>query len=136
MDDRSDVITIVRDLRSEWTPLLDRSAICQADTLLDEARSADSDRVREIENELLGVMAKTTESRSLIRRYLTAEGLESRWAYDPLSGDPPPLPAGTLVVCPIDPTHCRKHLRQKGQRLYCAEHDVLLVSADSVPSKE
>jgi hypothetical protein len=136
MDDKPDVITIVRDLRSEWIPLLDSGAIRQADTLLDEARSADSDRVHEIEDELLGVIAKTAESRALIRQHLTAKSVESRWAYNPLSGDPPPLPAGTLVVCPTDPTHCRKYLRQKGQRLYCAEHDVQLVPTDAVPSKE
>jgi hypothetical protein len=56
--------------------------------------------------------------------------------YEPPAGGPGEVAAGTPMVCPVDPAHYRRRLRQKGQRLFCREHGVALVPADSLPPKE
>jgi hypothetical protein len=38
--------------------------------------------------------------------------------------------AGTLMVCPKDPTHYSKYLRMAGQQMTCPVHNVSLVPAD------
>jgi len=55
--------------------------------------------------------------------------------FIPLPGEPDPIPAGTMMVCPVDPAHYRKLLRQKGQRLYCPEHQVELVPEDRLSAR-
>jgi hypothetical protein len=37
------------------------------------------------------------------------------------------VPAGTLMVCPEDPTHYSRRLHAKGQVLFCPRHGVRLV---------
>lgn len=136
MTDSSDVIRVLRELRSEWVPLLDRSDIPRADALLDEALTADSDRVREIENEILKVVEQTPQAQSFLGERLPTERIGPVRVYYPVAGDSVPVPVGTLMVCPIDPSHNRRYLRQAGQVLRCAEHNVQLVPADSATSKE
>jgi hypothetical protein len=55
--------------------------------------------------------------------------------YSPPDGEHTP-PTSTLMVCPEDPTHYRKRLRQKGKTLFCPEHGVSLVPADSIEAEE
>jgi hypothetical protein len=40
------------------------------------------------------------------------------------------------MVCPEDPDHYQRRLRQKGQKLFCPAHGKTLVSAGSLPSQE
>ena len=136
MTDRSDVIRIVRGLRSEWAPLLPQSDVSRADALLDQAHTADPDGVGQIENELLRVLAQTPQTQSLLGQHLTPKGLELLRTYSSPPGEGTGIDAGTLMVCPKDPSHCRKRLRARGQILYCAEHKVQLVPADSIEPKE
>ncbi len=47
--------------------------------------------------------------------------------FEFLPGGGGDVPAGTLMVCPEDPTHYRRRLHQKGQVLICPQHGVRLV---------
>lgn len=49
--------------------------------------------------------------------------------FEPLPGEPSPVPPGTLMVCPEDPAHYRRRLQYAGQVFHCPEHDVPLVPA-------
>jgi hypothetical protein len=47
-------------------------------------------------------------------------------------GDEWEIPAGTVMVCPKNPSHYRMRLQFVGQRLRCPEHDVDLVPEESI----
>jgi hypothetical protein len=46
------------------------------------------------------------------------------------AGPPVPIPPGTRVCCPVDPTHLIARLRRKGQR--CPQHNARLVPCDLI----
>ncbi|HHH41311.1 MAG TPA: hypothetical protein ENK56_04830 [Chloroflexi bacterium] len=54
--------------------------------------------------------------------------------YQQLPGGPDDVPAGTVMVCPVNPSHCRKRLQYAGQRLRCPQHKVDLVPEWEVKS--
>ena len=54
--------------------------------------------------------------------------------YERLPGEEEPIPAGTLMVCPVDPSHYRRRLQHRGQRLRCPQHQVDLVPEGGVRS--
>lgn len=77
----------------------------------------------------LAAIGEHPPARERMALILHARGVEDlRLLYGPLAGDQE-IPAGTLMVCPIDPSHCRRRLQFVGQRLRCPEHDVALVVA-------
>lgn len=51
--------------------------------------------------------------------------------YAALPGGPSPIPAGTVVVCPVDPSHLRRVVQFAGQRFRCPQHQ-----RDLVPESE
>jgi len=54
--------------------------------------------------------------------------------YERLPSGEEPVPAGTVMVCPVDPSHYRKRLQYKGQRFRCPQHGVDLVPEQEVMS--
>ncbi len=52
--------------------------------------------------------------------------------YEPLPGEGGDIPAGTPMVCPVDPRHYRRRLQFQGQRLWCPEHKVALVPEEGI----
>lgn len=52
--------------------------------------------------------------------------------FSSLPGEPFPLAPGTLMVCPVDPTHYRRRIQYAGQDFHCPEHDVPLVPVSEV----
>jgi hypothetical protein len=66
--------------------------------------------------------------RDRLAEILRREGVEEPYRlYEPLPGEGGEIPAGTLMVCPVDPSHYRMRLQFVGQRLRCPEHEVDLV---------
>ncbi|WP_448594352.1 hypothetical protein [Thermoflexus hugenholtzii] len=66
--------------------------------------------------------------RDRLAEILRREGVEEPYRlYEPPPGEGGEIPAGTLMVCPVDPNHYRRRLQFRGQRLRCPEHRVDLV---------
>jgi hypothetical protein len=102
------------------------------DALLAEAGKAPEER-RRAANRALNLLIRHPEAWERLRERLPAETLGSEamvarfYEYDPLPGEEDGVSAGTVMVCPVDPSHYRKRLRQKGQVLFCPQHEVRLV---------
>jgi hypothetical protein len=127
-----EILQAVRQTRDEWESTLATREIEALNRWLDEAERdhpAATHRVLEI-------VQQHPQAHARVRQELGIKGLEAFRLYEPSAGGPEEVPAGTWMVCPENPEHCRKRLRQKGQVLICAEHGVPLVPADSVPPKE
>jgi len=56
--------------------------------------------------------------------------------FQPLPGSPIDIPAGTRMVCPVDPAHYRRRLQYRGQRLRCPQHGVDLVPEPGAKSDD
>jgi len=70
--------------------------------------------------------------RDRLAEILRQEGVEElHRLYEPLPGEGGEIPAGTMMVCPVDPSHYRRRLQFAGQRLWCPEHKVGLVPEES-----
>lgn len=52
--------------------------------------------------------------------------------YQEVPGEAQVIPAGTLMVCPKDPSHYQRYLRTAGQRLRCPQHEIDLVPPESI----
>jgi hypothetical protein len=102
----------------------------QLDKVLSGAGRAPEDQ-RRAANRALDILirhpAAWTELRERVgAQVLASEEMVARF-YEPLPGGEGEVAAGTEMVCPVDPTHYRKRLRQKGQVLFCPQHGVKLV---------
>lgn len=136
----------VERLRDEWPALLGDDAEKLARWLAATPRD-DAEAVRQTVNRVLDLLQAHPQAQARLNRELRLEKGELarlRQAapdeavafFEPQAGEPGEVPAGTLMVCPLDAAHYRRRLRQKGQRLFCPEHGVALVPADSLPSQE
>jgi hypothetical protein len=98
--------------------------------LLAEAGETPEDR-RRAANRALDLLIRHPEAWDRLREQLPAEMLDSEAMvarfFEPLPGEEGGVSAGTMMVCPVDPSHYRKRLRQKGQVLFCPQHEVRLV---------
>jgi hypothetical protein len=104
----------------------------ELDRWLAEAASGDPEAIRRATNRVLDLLQKHPQAHSRVSGELGIKGgLESLRSYRPPNGEPTPPPS-VLMVCPQDPAHYRKRLRQRGQKLFCPEHGRPLVPADSV----
>jgi len=76
----------------------------------------------------LAAIGEYPPARERLAEILGREGVRdlSR-LYQPLPGGEEGIPAGTVMVCPVDPTHYRRRLQFAGQHLRCPEHNVDLV---------
>jgi hypothetical protein len=139
MPDNEEILQAVEALRGEWPELLGDDADVLARWLATTARD-DPEAVRQTANRILALLQEHPRARARVSSQLGAKakgGLPSTLrGYEPLPGSGGEIPAGTLMVCPKDPDHYRRRLRQKGQRPFCPEHGVALVPADSLSSKE
>ena len=133
----SEILAALERLRDEWADLLGDDAATLA-RRLGEMSADDPESVRQTANRVLDLLDRHPPARARVRDALGVKGdlRALRAAYDSYVGAPNEIPAGTLVVCPQDPTHYRRRLRQKGQALFCSEHGVALVPADSLPAEE
>lgn len=110
----------------------DESVREELDALLAEAGETPEER-RRAANRALDLLIRHPEAWERLRERLPAETLGSEeivarfYEYSPLPGEEGGVPAGTLMVCPEDPSHCRKRLQQRGQVLFCPQHGVRLV---------
>ena len=133
MIDAEQVLQAVAKTRPQWETLLREDECRDLDYWLTEATSGDPKIARKAANMILDLLERYPQAWSRIVAALGAkEGLhlELTRSYDPLPGEGDAIPVSTVMVCPVDPTHYRKHLRQKGQRLFCPEHGVELVPED------
>jgi len=73
-------------------------------------------------------------ARERLHRLLKERGAAEDEArlFQLLPGEDPLIPAGTVVVCPVDPSHLRRRVQYEGQRLRCPLHGVDLVPASEV----
>ncbi len=133
-----EILQAVERLRDEWPALLGDDAENLACWLAATPRD-DAEAVRQTVNRVLDLLQAHPQAQTRLDRELRLkEGELARLRhapaeavafYEPQPGEPGEVPAGTLMVCPQDPTHYRRRLRQKGQRLLCPEHGVELVPA-------
>jgi hypothetical protein len=100
------------------------------EALLAEAGETPEER-RRAANRALNLLIRHPEAWERLRERLPAEILDSEEMvarfFEPLPGEEGGVLAGTVMVCPVDPSHCRKRLQQKGQVLFCPQHGVRLV---------
>jgi len=131
----TDVLKAVERLRDEWPDLLGSDAETVARWLATTPRD-DPEAVRRTANRVLDLLRAHPQAETRVSSELGLKGglRVLRGDYEPGPGGPDDIPPGTLVVCPVDPEHYRRPLRQKGQR--CPDHGVLLVPADSFPPRE
>jgi hypothetical protein len=129
-----EILQAVERLRDEWTDLVGDDA----DMLsrhLDGTTYDDLESVRQTANRVLDLLERHPQARMRVNGELGIKGdvISLRAAYVPTLGESGEIPAGTLMVCPVDPAHYRRRLRQKGQKLFCPQHGKPLVLADSLP---
>lgn len=109
---------------------VDESLRDELDALLAEVGETPEER-RRAANRVLQLLIRRPEAWKRLREAMPAEMLESAEMmarfFEPLPGGEGGVPAGTLMVCPVDPSHYRKRLQQKGQVLFCPQHSVRLV---------
>ena len=137
MSDTGLVLQAVTQSRPQWEMLLEESERRDLDRWLAEAASGEPETVRRATNLVLDLLARYPQAESHVTAALGAKGdldLET-FRYTPPPGEGDAIPAGAMMVCPIDPAHYRKRLRQKGQRLFCPQHDVELVPEDRAPMR-
>lgn len=138
MFSNQEFLQVVDRLRGEWTALVGDENVAALAKWMDETQLDDPESVQQTTGCILDLLKTHPEAQKRIASELGIKGaLPLRLTgYDPLAGADNEVPAGTTVVCPIDPTHCRKKLRAKGQKLFCPQHGKLLVPEDQLESKE
>ncbi len=123
------ILQAVERLRDEWPALLGDDAATLAGWLA--APGDDAEAVRQTVNRILALLQRHPQARQQISSELGLEGDPLQvlrgadvilFDYDPPAGGLDDIPVGALMVCPVDPTHYRVPLRQKGQPLVCPEH--------------
>jgi len=120
------IIEAARELLSALEEVELRS---EMEALLSEVPEEPEGR-RRVANRILNASLRHPRTWRQLRERL---GLEKRMEevrarlFEVIPGGPGEVPAGTLMVCPVDPSHYRKRLRQKGEVLFCPEHGVQLV---------
>jgi hypothetical protein len=131
----SDILWAVERLRDEWPRLFGDEAGTLAERLA-AAPHDDSQAIRQAADHIVELLQTRPPARTRVGEELGVKGYHLRitrgedaitFDYEPLPGKEDEIPAGTMMVCPVDATHYRRVLRQKGQRLYCPEHTVPLV---------
>lgn len=130
------ILRAVENTRSQWTALLEEQEADNIEQWLAEAATGDPEAIRQVTNRVLDLLQEHPQARAHVTGDLGIKGsLESFRMYSPPAGEHTP-PASTLMVCPKDPAHYRKWLHQRGKKLFCPEHGVPLVPADSIEAKE
>lgn len=135
MPSDTEILQALERLRDEWPELLGDDAEKLAHWLA-TTPGDDAEAVRQTINRILNLLRAHPQAQTRLGGELGIKGDLTRLLYEPSAGGPGEVPAGTLMVCPLNPAHYRRRLRQKGQQLFCPEHGVALVPADSLPSKE
>lgn len=136
MNDKQ-ILQALNRLRGEWPDLLGDQDANTLAAWLDGTSDDDPEAVRQTTNRVLELLQQYPQAQARMNSELGIKGtLESfRGAYTPTAGGPDDIRSGTLMVCPIEPSHYRKRLRQKGQPIFCPQHGVPLVPADSLESQ-
>jgi hypothetical protein len=131
------ILQAVDRLRGEWPDLLGDQDANTLAAWLDGTSNNDPETIRQTTNRVLELLKQHPQAKARVSSQLGIKGtLESfRAIYQPTAGEPEEIPASELMVCPKDPTHYRKRLHRRGQQLFCPEHGVPLVPADSIKSK-
>ena len=139
MDERDEVelyVEAIRALKSELRELLGPEEGARLNRSLGQyLRRARTPEHRE--QALTRALDRITEhpaARERLHRLLKERGAAEDEArlFQLLPGEDPLIPAGTVVVCPVDPAHLRRRVQYKGQRLRCPLHGVDLVPASEV----
>jgi hypothetical protein len=120
----------IRTLKAELRQLLGPEEAEQLNRLLDqyleEARSPE--RRESALGNALQAIKKHPRVRARLEEILGQKGVEEpHRLFEPLPGGEEVIPPGTVMVCPVDPSHYRMRLQFVGQRLRCPEHKVDLV---------
>ncbi len=127
------ILQAVETTRSQWAKRLGEQEATDLAQWLTAAATGDPETIRQMTNRVLDLLQKHPHAYAKVVGALGIKGsLEAFRTYSPLAGEGGGVPAGTWMVCPQDPGHYRKRLRQKGQKLFCPEHGVPLVPADSI----
>jgi len=81
----------------------------------------------------LAAIAEYPPARERLAEILVREGItDIPRLFQPLPGAEGEIPAGTMMVCPVDPGHYRMPLQFAGQQLRCPEHNVDLVPEERI----
>jgi len=125
----------VQSTRAQWVALLEAPEVNDLERWLTQAAGGDPETVRQASNRVLDLLGQYPQAQAHVSGALGIKGsLEAFRLYEPPAGEHTP-PESVLMVCPIDPAHYQKRLRQKGQKLFCPQHGVPLVRADSMPTE-
>ena len=135
MSSDTEILQAVERLRDEWPALLGDDAE-KLTHWLATTPGDDPEAVRQTTNRILNLLQAHPQAQTRLGSELGIKGDLTRLKYEPPAGGPDEVEAGTLMVCPEDRAHYRRRLRQKGQPLFCPEHGVALVPADSPSPKE
>lgn len=134
-----EILEAVDRLRDEWVDLLDEEDARALAGWLEATPRDDPEAVRRTANRVLDLLQRYPEVKARVAGEAGVKGaLEGtmRGFYEPTPGEPGEISPGTLMVCPVDPNHYRRRVRQKGQRLFCPLHQEDLVPADSIGAEE
>ena len=131
------ILQAVENTRSQWIAMLEDQEVNDLEQWLIQAATGDPEAIRQTTNRALELLQKHPQARACVTGELGIKGdLKSPRTYRPRAGDHPPPPPSVWMVCPKHPTHSPTRLHQKGQKLFCPEHGVPLVPADSVEQEE
>jgi hypothetical protein len=135
--DNAEILKAVESLRDEWPGLLGDDA-ATLDQWLTVTPPGDPEAIRQIVNRILDLLQAHPQATARISSELGIKGNlhQVLRIYEPPPGDEDEIQPGTLMVCPVDPDHYQQRLRQRGQRLYCPDHEVGLVPAHQLPPQE
>lgn len=134
-----EILEAVDRLRGEWGDLFGEEDSQALAGWLEATPRENPEAMRQTVNRVLDLLQRYPEAQAQVIGELGIKGIPEgavRGLYEPPPGEPGEISAGTLMVCPEDPGHYRRHLRQKGQRLFCPQHSVDLVPADSIEAEE
>ena len=120
-------------LRGEWSDLLGDQDANTLAAWRDGTNDDDPESVRQTINRVWKLFQQHPQAQARANNLMSSKGVFR--SFKPTAGGPDDIRPGTLMVCPEEPDHYQKRLRQKGQLLSCPQHRVLLVPADSLETK-
>jgi len=131
------ILKAVDQTRPQWDSLLTAEDRRILDRWLEIAASGEAEDARRAINLVLNLLTRYPQAQAAVAGALADEESVQLEAYhprgyEPMAGQGEYIPAGTMMVCPVDPAHYRRRLRQKGQQLVCPEHGIALVQESSI----
>lgn len=130
MIDDQTFLKAVLGLRDRWGELFGKDDARTLSEWMAETSLDDPEAARQTADRVLALLQRHPQAKAQVSAELGIKGtleFAVRGAPKPIPGETDQVPASILMVCPVDPAHYRRRLRQKGQTLFCPQHGVALV---------